>query len=546
MELSVIKVQYPASGSGAGERRRRIRHKLHTPVYASFNRPNTGLALELSEVLDLNEEGFAVQTSERLEVNHDVSLSLDLPETKAYIQATGKVVWSDGAGRGGIRFSGLPASSRELLKEWIFVNLMVASTQTETRRTEVDPPQKKPPEPATMPESAASLVSDLGEMLSAVDAVRLEVRAVGDDFDAALHLITERARNLTGASSAALAFLTSEKMICRARSGEPAPALGIPVDVKHGLTGECVRSGRMVACADAETDPRVDREICRALGIGSILASPIVSDFRVVGLLEIFSPHPGAFSKVHETVLDRLVEIVPKAKPERAKPTEPKSAIVALAAAASAESVGAAAHETIWEPAQEPLKGVPVRLASLALLGLTLATIFLVLGYTLAPTIERRWFNKPQPVASKSVVPAATIQTSAGTGTKGKTVEDIRSLAEQGNADAQWDLASLYHSGNGVPQDDVLAVQWFLRAAEQGHVGAQASLGAYYWAGRGAPEDLSKAYFWSLIALAQGDDTMKSRLEGLAARMTKAQVNSARQQADDWLRQHHATKSASK
>ena len=75
---------------------------------------------------------------------------------------------------------------------------------------------------------------------------------------------------------------------------------------------------------------------------------------------------------------------------------------------------------------------------------------------------------------------------------------------------------------------------------------AQASLGAYYWAGRGVPEDLSKAYFWSLLALAQGDDTMKSRLEGLSARMTKAQVNDARQQADDWLRQHHAARTTQK
>jgi TPR repeat protein len=69
-------------------------------------------------------------------------------------------------------------------------------------------------------------------------------------------------------------------------------------------------------------------------------------------------------------------------------------------------------------------------------------------------------------------------------------------------------------------------------------------LGAYYWAGRGVHEDLSQAYFWSILALAQGDQAMKSRLEGLAARMTRAQVNAARQQADDWLRQHHAAKAA--
>ena len=68
---------------------------------------------------------------------------------------------------------------------------------------------------------------------------------------------------------------------------------------------------------------------------------------------------------------------------------------------------------------------------------------------------------------------------------------------------------------------------------------AQATLGAYYWAGRGVPQDLSKAYFWSAIALAQGDENSKSRLEGLASQMTRAQVSAARQQAEDLAPTQH-------
>ena len=68
------------------------------------------------------------------------------------------------------------------------------------------------------------------------------------------------------------------------------------MDVKQGLSGECVRSGLLVSCEDTENDPRIDPEVCRALGIGSLMAAPIVSDFRVVGLLEVFSPHPARVS----------------------------------------------------------------------------------------------------------------------------------------------------------------------------------------------------------------------------------------------------------
>ena len=41
-------------------------------------------------------------------------------------------------------------------------------------------------------------------------------------------------------------------------------------------------------------------------------------------------------------------------------------------------------------------------------------------------------------------------------------------LAEQGDADAQLNLGVMYEDGEGVPQNDKTAVQWYKRAAEQG------------------------------------------------------------------------------
>jgi len=168
---------------------------------------------------------------------------------------------------------------------------------------------------------------DRSGMLSSLEAVRREIREIGDeDVDAVLQLITESALSLTGASGAALAFLTDDKMICRARAGEPAPPLGAPVDVQQGLSGECVRSGLLVSCEDMENDRRIDPEVGRRLGIGSLIAAPIVSDCRVAGLLEVFSPHLRGFTKDHETVLDRLAEMIPKTFSEETQPdnTQPE------------------------------------------------------------------------------------------------------------------------------------------------------------------------------------------------------------------------------
>jgi hypothetical protein len=588
MGQSIRGLPDPIAGAPNGERRRSVRQKLHTPVYASFNGPETGMVVDLSELLDLHEDGFAVQTSQRLETNRAVNLCLDLPETKSYIHSSGVVMWSDEAGRGGIQFSGLSESSRRILKEWLFANLLIACsnhaarTEQLARRGEGNSPESLPVDPVYPPDdpslsppvhqsSTVVLISDRSEMLSSLEAVRREVRGIeiretDDDLDAVLQLITERALSLTGASGAALAFLTDDKMICRARTGEPAPPLGAPVDAQRGLSGECVRSGHVVSCEDTEDDPRVDPEICRALGIGSLMAAPIVSNFRVVGLLEIFSPRPRGFTKAHGRVLDRLVEMLPKAQPGRTQPENtqletdrpeaPIAADTALgvspppasesgSAAVDSPEFGSmhAIREALLErepevpeqlPQQvlEPVPAAPSRSPHLLLLMTVVAVVAMAAGYSAAPLIEKHWANSPQAAQRSLQLQLQRAQP--------QSLADLRRLADQGDAEAQFQMGVRCHNGEGVPQDDAQAMQWFLRAAEQGHVDAQSHLGAYYWAGRGVPTpDLSKAYLWSAIALAEGDENSKARLEGLASQMSRAQVSDARQQAEAWIHSHN-------
>ena len=548
MELSLLKLQDVAAGRPVGERRRHVRHPLHSPVYASFDRPSAGMVLDLSELLDLSEDGFSVQTSPPLEVNKTLNFSLDLPETKAFIHCTGQVVWSDRGGRGGIRFAGLQETSKRAIKEWLLVNLLQAATRHAARSIVaaalVEEEKTRKPTLATS-EAVPAVIPDLTGMLSAVEAVRREVRATGN-FDAALQLIAERALSLTGAAGAALAFLTADKMTCRASSGEPAMPLGTAVDIKHGVTGECVRSGRMVTCEDVETDERVDREICRLLGIGSILATPIVSDFKVVGLLEVFSPSPRAFTDVHEIALDRLVELVPKAPPIAMLTQGVAAEVIALAPSHPVPEFAPALHSTreaVWEPereAQEPLRGVPVRLTHIVLLVVTLAVLFVFAGYKSAPRIER-WLSQ-RASASSAAVPSPVMPPVSKAVTPSMPFDELRQLAEGGDTFAQYSLGSRYHNGEGVPQDDVQAMRWFERAADQGYAAAQATAGAYYWAGRGVPKDLGKSYFWSTLALRQGDASSESRLQGLELQMSRAQVAAAQAQADEWARQRRAAK----
>jgi len=86
----------------------------------------------------------------------------------------------------------------------------------------------------------------------------------------------------------------------------------------------------------------------------------------------------------------------------------------------------------------------------------------------------------------------------------GTNFEETKRLAEQGNASAQYNLGLMYRNGEGVPENDVEAVRWWLLAAEQGDVSAQHNLGLMYRNGEGVPENDAEAARWWLLAVKQG------------------------------------------
>jgi TPR repeat protein len=77
-------------------------------------------------------------------------------------------------------------------------------------------------------------------------------------------------------------------------------------------------------------------------------------------------------------------------------------------------------------------------------------------------------------------------------------------LAEQGYARAQYNLGVMYDNGQGIPQDDKLAAQWYRKAAEQGYEYAQNNLGVMYRNGQGVPQDYKLAVQWYRKAAEQG------------------------------------------
>ena len=78
-------------------------------------------------------------------------------------------------------------------------------------------------------------------------------------------------------------------------------------------------------------------------------------------------------------------------------------------------------------------------------------------------------------------------------------LKEWRPLAEQGDADAQYNLGVMHDTGQGVPQDYKTAVKWFRLAAEQGNAAAQNNLGVMYEEGQGIIQNNIYAHMWGNI-----------------------------------------------
>ncbi len=130
------------------------------------------------------------------------------------------------------------------------------------------------------------------------------------DLDATLQLLAERAQYISGASGAAIALRDGENMVCCASAGDSAPALGAHLQIDSGLSAESVRTRKVLHCEDADTDPRVNRESCKALGIASVVVLPLVRGEEVYGVFELLAGRPRAFEERDFTALQRLSEMI--------------------------------------------------------------------------------------------------------------------------------------------------------------------------------------------------------------------------------------------
>lgn len=99
-----------------------------------------------------------------------------------------------------------------------------------------------------------------------------------------------------------------------------------------------------------------------------------------------------------------------------------------------------------------------------------------------------------------------------------EVLKNARPLADNGNANAQYNMGVLYDEGYGVKQDYAKARSWYEKAAAQNYAKAEHNLGIMYQEGHGVSQSSAKAAEWFRRAAEHGEPAAQNNLAVLYVR----------------------------
>lgn len=122
----------------------------------------------------------------------------------------------------------------------------------------------------------------------------------------------------------------------------------------------------------------------------------------------------------------------------------------------------------------------------------------------------------------------------------------LQNSAKQGYAEAQVKLGWLYNNGSNVPKDQKIAVSWYRKAAEQGNDKAQVFLAQNIASGSGVSQDYVEAFFWFSLSAEQGNKYALIRFNEAVNLLTTNQISELTERIKSWRQKKQQAEISSK
>jgi hypothetical protein len=103
-----------------------------------------------------------------------------------------------------------------------------------------------------------------------------------------MQLIVDRAQTVANATGVAIALFKGHQLVYRAGSGSAADYVGRHVMATLSVPADTTGGREILRVEDAETDTRIQAEICRQFGAKSLLILLIYHEQSIAGVLQVF------------------------------------------------------------------------------------------------------------------------------------------------------------------------------------------------------------------------------------------------------------------
>jgi len=145
------------------------------------------------------------------------------------------------------------------------------------------------------------------DRLETLSALHQLVEQVDFDvgLDAAVHLVAERTRDLLMADLVAIGTIDGDHVVFSVIAGH-ADLAGIEVPIATSINGIAITSGETQVSLDTEVDDRIDKRATRAVGARSLVAAPLRHGGQIVGVLDVLSARPAAFSGIDVRTIELI------------------------------------------------------------------------------------------------------------------------------------------------------------------------------------------------------------------------------------------------
>lgn len=148
------------------------------------------------------------------------------------------------------------------------------------------------------------------EMLIEVIQIQTQVVQIGIDLAKIMDFVTAASQRITKSDGASIELIENDELVYSSAVGMAEKFLGLRLPIANSLSGLCMEARTALISHDTETDPQVNRNATRQIGLRAMIVVPLVYNNHAVGVLKVMSKRAHVYTHMDQDVLELMSNLI--------------------------------------------------------------------------------------------------------------------------------------------------------------------------------------------------------------------------------------------